>query len=113
MFRSSNPRVQPLPAEFLAWQVALRKHTMDARHGAPHAGVAPLVLARRPGTTLEVRATRSSAACCRASIPRTPGPTQAQSCHLWLTLQSEMISYSVWTKAAITVTRIRHATSMC
>ena len=39
---------------------------MEARHGAPHVGVAPLVLARRPGTTLEVAATRSSAGCCRA-----------------------------------------------
>ena len=54
MFRSSHPRVKPLPAEFLAWQVSLRKHTMDVRHGSPHAGVAPLVIARRPGTTLEV-----------------------------------------------------------
>ena len=54
MFRRNEARVQPLPAEFLAWQVALRKYTMDTRHGSPHAGVAPLVIARRPGTTLEV-----------------------------------------------------------
>jgi len=56
MFRRSDPvpQVRPLPAEFLAWQVALRRHTMESRHGAPHAGVAPLVLARRPGTILEV-----------------------------------------------------------
>jgi hypothetical protein len=54
MFRRSDSQVKPLPAEFLAWQVALRRDTMEKRHGSPHAGVAPIVLARRPGTTLEV-----------------------------------------------------------
>lgn len=39
-----------MPRELLEWQVALRRHTMEARHGAPHAGVAPLVIVRRPGS---------------------------------------------------------------
>jgi hypothetical protein len=54
MLRRSEPRARALPREFLAWQVALRRHTMQARNGAPHAGVAPLVVARRPGTALGV-----------------------------------------------------------
>lgn len=45
---------KPLPREFLEWQVALRRHTMDERYGAPHAGVAPLLSVRRPGGTLGV-----------------------------------------------------------
>lgn len=40
---------RPLPREFLDWQVKLRRWTMEASHGAPHAGVAPLVTVRRPG----------------------------------------------------------------
>jgi hypothetical protein len=40
---------RPLPAEFLEWQVKLRAWTMVHRHGAPHAGVAPLCLVGRPG----------------------------------------------------------------
>ncbi|HPG27044.1 MAG: hypothetical protein H6748_04575 [Spirochaetaceae bacterium] len=39
----------PLPKEFLAWQVALRNHTMHERNGAPHIGVVPIVAVRRPG----------------------------------------------------------------
>jgi hypothetical protein len=39
----------PLPASLLEWQVALRAHTARERNGAPHAGVAPLLLVRRPG----------------------------------------------------------------
>lgn len=45
---------KPLPRELLEWQVALRRHTMDERYGAPHAGVAPLLTVRRPGGTLGV-----------------------------------------------------------
>lgn len=45
---------RPLPRLFLDWQVALRRHTMDERNGAPHAGVAPLVSVRRPGAALGV-----------------------------------------------------------
>ena len=40
---------RPLPREFLEWQVKLRRWTMETSHGAPHAGVAPLVTVRRPG----------------------------------------------------------------
>jgi hypothetical protein len=54
MLRRSEPRVRPLPREILDWQVALRRHTMQERRGAPHVGVAPLVIARRPGTALGV-----------------------------------------------------------
>lgn len=42
-------RASMLPEEFLDWQVRLRRWTMDERHGTPHAGVAPLLLVRRPG----------------------------------------------------------------
>ncbi|MCL4684884.1 hypothetical protein KJ059_09040 [Myxococcota bacterium] len=49
MFRRASGRPRPLPREFLDWQVALRRHTMEERHGAPHAGVAPLVTVHRPG----------------------------------------------------------------
>jgi hypothetical protein len=48
--------VRPLPADFLEWQVALRRWTMLETHGAPHAGVAPLVIARQPGLALGVSA---------------------------------------------------------
>lgn len=40
---------RPLPPEFLEWQVKLRAWTMEARHGSPHAGVAPLLAVRQPG----------------------------------------------------------------
>ena len=49
-------RAQPLPKEFLSWQVALRHHTMHERNGAPHIGVVPLVCVERPGFTLGVAA---------------------------------------------------------
>lgn len=49
MFKKATSKVRPLPREFLEWQVALRRHTMEERNGAPHAGVAPLVTVRRPG----------------------------------------------------------------
>jgi hypothetical protein len=39
----------PLPDGFLAWQVKLRRWTMEARHGAPHVGVAPLLVVKRGG----------------------------------------------------------------
>jgi len=47
--RLNRVPARPLPGDFLDWQVALRLHTMEERHGEPHAGVAPLVVARRPG----------------------------------------------------------------
>jgi hypothetical protein len=54
MIKRYRPRVKPLPREFLEWQVALRRHTMLERQGAPHAGVAPLVTVRRPGPGIGV-----------------------------------------------------------
>jgi hypothetical protein len=39
----------PLPAEFLDWQVKLRRWTMEHRNGSPHAGVAPVLAVRQPG----------------------------------------------------------------
>lgn len=51
--RRTAPAV-PLPEEFLAWQVELRKRTMEENRGAPRPGVAPLVTVRRPGSLLEV-----------------------------------------------------------
>ncbi|HKK50795.1 MAG TPA: hypothetical protein VKA74_04375 [Myxococcota bacterium] len=47
-------RAEPLPKDFLGWQVALRHHTMVARNGAPHIGVVPIVIVKRPGTPLGV-----------------------------------------------------------
>jgi hypothetical protein len=41
----------PLPQEFLEWQVALRRWTVEARRGAPHAGVVPLVLVSQSSVT--------------------------------------------------------------
>lgn len=46
--------VKSLPVSFLEWQVQLRAWTMEQRHGAPHAGVAPLVIVRAPGAALGV-----------------------------------------------------------
>jgi hypothetical protein len=46
---ASSREGRPLPPEFLDWQVHLRAWTMEQQHGAPHAGVAPLVLVRAPG----------------------------------------------------------------
>jgi hypothetical protein len=37
-----------MPASLLEWQVALRAHTARERNGAPHVGVAPLLLVRNP-----------------------------------------------------------------
>jgi hypothetical protein len=45
---------QPMPAEFLDWQVRLRRHTALERGGAPHVGVAPLLTVRRPTMALGV-----------------------------------------------------------
>ncbi len=39
----------PLPGELLDWQVRLRAYTVEKRKGAPHVGVAPLVLVKQPG----------------------------------------------------------------
>jgi hypothetical protein len=44
----------PLPKEFLSWQVTLRHHTMTDRNGAPHMGVVPTVVVKRPGAHLGV-----------------------------------------------------------
>jgi len=41
-------RSQPLPKEFLEWQVQLRRWTMRERNGAPHIGVVPVVQVARP-----------------------------------------------------------------
>ncbi len=38
-----------MPSELLDWQVRLRRWTMEQRDGAPHAGVAPLLVVRHPG----------------------------------------------------------------
>lgn len=48
MFGGPSAKPKPMPRELLEWQVALRRHTMEVRHGAPHAGAAPLVTVRRP-----------------------------------------------------------------
>lgn len=47
--KSLTRSTSSLPAEFLEWQVRLRHWTMVERNGAPHVGVAPLLLVRRPG----------------------------------------------------------------
>lgn len=44
----TDAKERPLPREWLEWQVALRRWTVETRDGAPHAGVVPLVLAARP-----------------------------------------------------------------
>lgn len=54
LWKAKTPNGRALPREFLDWQVALRRHTMDERYGAPHAGVAPLLTVRRPGGALGV-----------------------------------------------------------
>src|SRR5690349_25176013 len=41
--------VEPLPDEFIDWQIGLRRWTMTDRDGTPHIGVAPVLLVRRPG----------------------------------------------------------------
>jgi len=41
-------KARALPKEFLDWQVALRRHTMVERNGAPHIGVVPVVSVTRP-----------------------------------------------------------------
>lgn len=50
----TRARTRPLPRAFLDWQIALRLHTMRERNGEPHAGVAPLVAVKRPGTNAGV-----------------------------------------------------------
>jgi len=52
MIHRNNDAARPLPADFLEWQVALRRWTMFQSNGAPHAGVAPLLLVRQPGLAL-------------------------------------------------------------
>lgn len=47
--RRSDDGDRPLPPEFLRWQVRLRRHSMEERHGSPHVGVAPLLSVRRTG----------------------------------------------------------------
>ncbi len=54
MLRKEASSYPPLPRDFLAWQVALRAHTMEEKNGAPHVGVAPLVTVRQVGSPLGV-----------------------------------------------------------
>lgn len=54
MARASTVAARPFPADFLAWQVELRRHTMTEHRGAPRAGVAPLLTVRRAQRPLEV-----------------------------------------------------------
>jgi hypothetical protein len=49
MFRKTTQRAVPMPEEILAWQVELRRHTMQERAGKPHVGVAPVLTVRTPG----------------------------------------------------------------
>lgn len=66
----------PLPKEFLNWQVALRRHTMTERNGAPHIGVVPTVCVKRPGAHLGV--IQHSIVCGLLPHPRLrAGKTQA------------------------------------
>ena len=44
MLFSTSPKSSPLPAEFLDWQIRLRRWTAEERDGAPHIGVAPILL---------------------------------------------------------------------
>lgn len=46
---ATSPTARAIPRDFMAWQVALRRHTMTERRGSPHVGVAPLVTVRRAG----------------------------------------------------------------
>ncbi len=54
MLKRKTPPGSPMPRELLEWQIAVRRFTMDERNGAPHAGVAPLVTVRQPGSVLGV-----------------------------------------------------------
>ncbi len=47
--RTSREAASEMPPELLEWQVRLRRWTMEARAGAPHVGVAPLLVVRHPG----------------------------------------------------------------
>jgi hypothetical protein len=49
MLGRRSAKIRPLPSSFLRWQVALRRHTMQHRNGAPHAGVAPVLTVFAPG----------------------------------------------------------------
>ena len=61
MAKGFGSGAKPLPAEFLEWQVKLRAWTVQERKGAPHVGVAPLVLVKQPG--VEPGATAHSIVC--------------------------------------------------
>ncbi len=50
----TTPTSVPLPAEFLTWQVELRRNTMEHDGGRPHVGVAPLLSVRRSRRALSV-----------------------------------------------------------
>lgn len=54
MFKPRKVASNPLPADFLTWQVRVRAYTMEERNGAPHVGVAPLLTVRRAGFHLGV-----------------------------------------------------------
>jgi hypothetical protein len=47
--RADDATAVAMPSELLEWQVRLRRWTMEARDGAPHVGVAPLLLVRHSG----------------------------------------------------------------
>ena len=49
MFRKTARSPVPMPEDVLAWQVELRRHTMQERAGKPHVGVAPVLTVRAPG----------------------------------------------------------------
>jgi hypothetical protein len=49
MFKRTPERALPMPEDLLAWQVELRRHTMQERNGKPHVGVAPVLTVRTPG----------------------------------------------------------------
>ena len=62
MSRNNNPAAAPRVPRLAGEAAPLDD---EESHGAPHAGVAPLVTVRRPGRAPASSRTRSSAACCR------------------------------------------------
>jgi len=49
MLGRKKTRYNAMPDSILAWQVELRRYTMEKRNGAPHAGVAPILTVSTPG----------------------------------------------------------------
>lgn len=56
MIRQGASKAAELPREFVEWQVALRRWTAETRAGAPHIGVAPLLVVRHAGVGFGVAA---------------------------------------------------------